>query len=217
LVSIDGCVRLLEAEGEALLGQWRRRLDEFYEKARELRHLKLLTSAQDLRHDPGKLTILIGGANLTGTTLMATLRKRYHIELEMALDSHAIAMTSPTTTDADMARLLDALTTLDKTCTSAPRQQSVALPPMPEQIIPAGEALRLPSRQRALADSIGQVSRTYLWAYPPGIPLITPGAKITPAVIAYIQTLTKRGVTVKNTFPAPDGYIEVVDKYGEIR
>ncbi|MCL2843438.1 MAG: DegT/DnrJ/EryC1/StrS family aminotransferase [Oscillospiraceae bacterium] len=221
LASIDGCIGLLETEGETLLGQWRQRLEAYYERAGGMQYLTLLTPAQDPQHihahDPSKLTILTSGASLTGTALMVALRERYNIELEMALDSHAIAMTGLATTDEDLACLHKALTALDKTCTPAPQKQPIPLPPMGPQIIPAGEALRLSGRQMALADSIGEISRTYLWAYPPGIPLITPGMEVTEEIIACIQTLTNRGVAVKSTFPAPVGQIEIVDKSVKIR
>jgi len=135
----------------------------------------------------------------------------------MALVDHAIAMTGLATTEEELTCLASALIALDKACAPAPQRQPVPLPPMGLQGIPAGEALCLPGRQVTLTDSIGEISRTYLWAYPPGIPLITPGMEITAEVVVCIQALTTQGVTVKSTFSALAGYIEVVDKSAEIR
>lgn len=221
LAAMDGCVGLLEENGATLLGQWRRRVDEWYAEVAGLRHIKLLTGDQDPRHiyahDPSKLTILTGGTALTGTELMDRLRERYQIELEMALDSYAIAMTGLANTDEDMARLMAALTALDTACAPVARRQPVPLPQMGPQVLPPREALGQAGRQVALTDSVGEVSRAYLWAYPPGVPLLVPGVEVTSEVVGCIQTLTDRGVSVKSTFPAPAGQIEVIDKSPKIR
>jgi arginine/lysine/ornithine decarboxylase len=76
----------------------------------------------------------------------------------------------------------------------------------------AGEALRLPGRQVGYADSVGKLSRGYLWAYPPGIPLVTPGVRITREVADCLARLTERGVTLQSTFPTAPGLIEIIDK-----
>jgi len=215
LAGIDGCVRLLEAKGTELLCRWRGQLSAFYEKAESFSHLRLLTAQQDPlqvhAHDPSKLTVLTSGTTLSGVSLMRTLREEYGIELEMALDGYAVAMTGLATMEADLSRLLEGLTRLDQGATLAPHQVPVSLPPMPEQVTPAGRALLLPGAQVPLSDSVGRVSRTYLWAYPPGIPIVTPGVCMDQAVVSCIEQLLERGVTLKGTFSTACGEIEVVD------
>jgi len=110
LASIDSCVAYLEREGEAPFAAWRARLDTFREDVKGLRHLRLLDGAID----PSKLTILCGGAGLTGPELMVCLRDEHGIELEKAEDGYAVAMTGLASTDADFRRLQKALNAVDK-------------------------------------------------------------------------------------------------------
>jgi len=215
LASIEGCVAALEAKGADLLSAWRGRLDDFY-GAIDLEHLSLLTQAQDPAHiyalDPGKLTILCNGTNQTGTALMHALRTDFRIEAEMALDGHLLAMTGLNTTEEDLARLGDALQQIDRRIEPAPHCLPLPLPPMPAQRIPAGEAIRAPGKAIPFVESVGQIAGTYLWVYPPGIPLVTPGSEITQEVADCLQALTERGVILKSTIPTAPGLIQVVDK-----
>jgi len=213
LASMDGCVSFLRERGAASLAAWRARLDRFYREMTGLRHLRLLNGNFDniYAHDPGKLTILTGGTNLRGTALMAALRSDFGIELEMALDGYAVAMTSLASTDEDFARLGAALRASDETCTPSPAQTPIALPPMPEQVMPAGEALRLPGRREAFAESVGEISRAYVWAYPPGVPIVTPGVRVTRDIADALAQLAARGVKLDSTFGAAQGFLEVVD------
>ena len=46
----------------------------------------------------------------------------------------------------------------------------------------------------------GNVCAEYIWAYPPGIPLIVPGEIITEELIAYINKNIKTGVNIQSTY-----------------
>jgi len=215
LASIDACVAELLERGDVLLCAWRERLDQFYQSL-DLQHLSLLTQEQDpsriFAHDPGKLTILCGGTTQTGTALMRTLREDFHIELEMALDGYALAMTGLNSTDADLNRLREALQEIDRAVCSAVPRPPLSLPPMPEQGMFAGEALCAPGLQMTFSESVGRIAKSYIWVYPPGIPLVTPGVRVTGEIAACLAECVARGVELKHTLPMPPGMMEVVDK-----
>ena len=221
MASIDGCVAELEARGEARLAAWRGYLDKFYQEV-ELRKLSLLTAQQDEVHiydrDPSKIVILCEDTDWSGTMLMETLRRDVNIELEMALDGYAIAMTGLGSIDEDFARLREALQALDCRGGNLPpavlqrTRHARPYPVMPERVMPVGEAMRARGRQVALSESVGCISRTYLFAYPPGIPLLTPGVRITREVVESVTELMERGVEIKSTFRTRAGFVEIVDK-----
>ena len=54
-----------------------------------------------------------------------------------------------------------------------------------------------------LYDSMGKVCGEYIWAYPPGIPLITPGEVITTPVVEDIERLFRAGVNLIGTRGKP--------------
>jgi len=214
MASIDGCVGLLRDEGAALFAAWRDRLSAFRRSVSDLRHLSVLSETSDSHriyaHDTGKIPILCGGASITGPELLAALREDYGIELEMALPGYALAMTGLANTDEHFHRLGSALRQLDCTLHPAPLRPINPLPPMGEQIMPPGEALRASGRRIAVGQSVGQIARTYLWAYPPGIPLITPGQRITAALVDCLAGLSDGQVAVKSTARCPAGWVAVV-------
>lgn len=209
LASIDACVTELAAHGDKRLAEWRARLDGFYRTV-ELKKLRLLTPEQDERciyaHDPSKFVILCENIDLSGADVMNALRVDFGIELEMALGGYAIAMTGLNSTDEDLDRLRMALQAVDGSCEPERRTRNAhPYPAMPEQVMPASKALCATRRQLALRESAGCISGTYLWAYPPGIPLLVPGVRITEEVIEAVTELTARGVEIKSTFQTQPG------------
>ena len=216
LASIEACVAELLERGEALLADWRGRLDAFYRDA-GLEKLSLLEKERDKEQgfdrDPSKIVILCEDTDQSGLDLIDILRERHGIELEMALDGYAIAMTGLYTTDADLGRLGEALRAMDCDSKLERRVHTVRpYPLMPEAVMTVGDALWAVGRQVPFAESVGYVSRTYLWAYPPGIPLLLPGVRITEEIVEALTELVARGVELRSTFEGLQGFVEVVDK-----
>lgn len=54
-----------------------------------------------------------------------------------------------------------------------------------------------------LYDGMGKICGEYIWAYPPGIPLITPGEEITTPVVETIEELYRAGVHLVGTRGKP--------------
>lgn len=204
LASIDACVGFLETEGEAAFAAWSRRLDELREKLKGLRYLKIYEGEGCFALDPSKLVILTQGSALTGVELKRRLREEYKIELEMALDHYAVAMTGLGSDDTMPDRLSQALLELDAQCGAGEGGSAVeGLPPLPPRKMDLEEAARSAGGLTFLYDAMGKVSGEYIWAYPPGIPLITPGEEITPAVVETVERLYRAGVKLIGTRGKP--------------
>lgn len=213
LASMDGCIRLLETQREALFAQWNARLTEFDQKTQALQFLRLpghgaergQTYPQLFALDPAKLVISTRNSALDGVTLLQKLREDYHIELEMALADYAVAMTGLGTDDTMPTRLAEALLALDAQYGPAPE----AAPPVPtvSQLPPRTmtleEAAMAPGKIDFLYDSMGKVCGEYIWAYPPGIPLIAPGEVITTELVETVQHLYEAGVKLVGTRGKP--------------
>ena len=54
-----------------------------------------------------------------------------------------------------------------------------------------------------LYDAMGKVSGEYIWAYPPGIPLVTPGEEITVDLVETVERLYQAGVRLIGTRGKP--------------
>ena len=204
---------LLEEKGEALFAAWHRRLTEFDQGIQGLRHLRVLGHGREagahypgiFALDPAKILISTQGTGLTGVALRDLLRREYRIEVEMALDHYVLAMTGLGTDDAMPARLAQALLAIDETCASSEETPSVLAVPgaLPPRRCSLEEAAQAPGGLSFLYDAMGKVCGEYIWAYPPGIPLIAPGEEITPPLVETVEGLYRAGVRLIGTRGKP--------------
>lgn len=213
MASMDGCIRLLEEQSEELFSAWKARLDKFDQLASGLKHLHLLGHGAEagasypgiFALDPAKILISTRNSALTGVELKNRLREEYKIELEMALDHYAVAMTGLGTDDTMPTRLAEALLALDEA--AGPNEEAPADPlpayELPPRRMSLEEAAMAPGGLTFLYDGIGKVCGEYIWAYPPGIPLVTPGEEITANLVETVETLYRSGVRLLGTRGKP--------------
>ena len=201
MAEMDGCISLLEQKKESLFAAYEKRLASFYEKMEKLEHIRLC-------HDRGKLLFFTGNCNLSGVELADILREKYELEVEMSLSLHTLAMTSIFDTDDGMERLAKAILEIDQEV--LPIKQSLAKGQMvlPQMVCGMEEALQGETTEVTLYDSLGKIAADFLWAYPPGIPLVAPGERISDEVLAQAFYMQKNGVNVQCAF-AKDGRIRV--------
>jgi arginine decarboxylase len=188
LASIDGCMRLLRDRGEELFSRWRAMLDWFYTQTADLSHLSVCDGQGPLvfDHDPGKLLISCHAANITGRDLMARLRNKHHIELEMAGRDYALAMTGMGDEVQNLTRLSLALHAVDVSL--SPALHAPALPELlPERVCLPNEALLSEAELVPMDLCADRVCAEYLSVYPPGFPLLVPGERISKDALARLQ------------------------------
>ncbi len=214
--SIDGCVHFLQSEGKTAFASWKNALAAFDKAIAPLRHLRVLCHGADrlcdhplfFDHDLGKLVISTRGTSLTGPALMERLRSDYAIELEMCSGDYVIAMTGMGDDDFRLLRLAQALCAIDKTLCEQPGSGLSAGLSAPPRRMDAETALDHPDTVLSLSDAQGRISAEYVWAYPPGIPLIVPGEEITAAFADCCRSLLDQGVRLHSTAgQMPDGIL----------
>lgn len=208
MASLDGCTGLLAAHGEQWFAAWAGRLDRFDRAVAGLSRLRVFCHGADVlaRHpacfarDPGKILLDGSGAGLTGARLADALRGR-GFELEMVCGDLVLAMTSPCDADDALDRLAHALQEIDAAASAAPVQAvgHPAPPPPGEAVCTIARALAQPAVPCPLAEAEGRVAAEFVWAYPPGVPLIVPGERITPMVLEACRSLTDRGTALRHT------------------
>ena len=196
LVSLDGCTGWLAQQGCAAFAAWRARLDRFDAAAKKLQNTRILCCGADaphpdfFAHDAGKLLLQIGAAG-------AAYLRENGFEPEMVCGPNVLAMTSPCDAEDALDRLADVLAAWDKT--TAPPAAAPHILPAPGAVrCTIGAALLRPSRIVPMQSAVGQTAAEYLWAYPPGVPLIAPGEEVTAALAAACEELEKVGTRIKH-------------------
>ena len=212
LASIEGCIGLWEERGETVCAEWKEALDDFYKGSRLLQHIRVVGAEQkdgienSIRtvgtevydRDPGKLVFLTGRSNLTGPQLMEKLRTEHRIELEMAAEQYGLAMTGAGDTKSSLARLLQALLEIDAQCEPGVPGE-IQYPGLPPVRMSAAEAERGFTVEYPWKEAIGRIAGEYVWAYPPGIPLLVPGEEINSELIRFLQQKEANGVRIHRT------------------
>ncbi len=194
LCSIDRAYKA--AENEKFFGEYASRLDRFYEKTKTLRRLSVIETG-----DRGKLVIYCGDSDISGFELKKALREKYLIECEMAMPAYCLAMTSPADTDEGFDRLISALLEIDLTLKSENRTIPLS-PPKAEKTSELPEGTKL--KPLPLGSLTGKTSAEFVFAYPPGSPIITPGEVFSEEIIGYIEQVFSCGGQVyssKGGFP----------------
>lgn len=213
LSSLEGCVSLLEQRGDELLQAWRRRLHRFEEGVYGLKHLHVLSGKERgvFARDPSKIVIGTKGSSLSGLELSQRLRKEFGIQLEMASQFYAIAMTGMGDTNQAMEQLAQALLTIDGSCQGGVDENPLLELPLPKSCLSMEEALMRPFHRCAWEEAAGQLAAESIWAYPPGIPLLVPGEVISPTLLAALSQRKAVGVNLISTRGDLNQGIAVVD------
>lgn len=163
--------------------------DKLFEKCKKLHHLKLLD------YDITKLVIFCGYCNINGIKLAEKLRNEYNIEVEMAAKNYVVLILTACDDFKNYKLLRKALFQIDGNLKSR-ELISDDLPALPYKSSDIFEFKGLSD----FNDSAGKVSAEYIWAYPPGIPLIVPGEIISEELIEYIKKSIKLGVNIQSTY-----------------
>jgi len=218
LASIEGCVRLIEEQGEALFAAWGEALEAFHQLALKLRHLRVAGYGQQRGHlpqnawglDPGKLYISTLTADLTGPQLASWLRGRWRIEPELAAPQGVLAMTGLGDTAKTLTRLGEALVAIDRDLGPAPQKKAALSLPRAKQALPLHQAERASVRPLALSEAAGEICGEQLSVYPPGVPVLVPGEVVSAEAIRFIQAAEASGSSLLHSRSPKAGQVAVV-------
>ena len=175
MASADRCMSLLETDGKELAARHTKRLEHFYKATERLRHLYIKNSENC---DKSRIVICCENTDISGRELFDRLRREFDIECEMASMRYAVALTSICDSDEGLICLENALVAIDKNL------RTVQCTPLPKMCAPtvcktAYAAERCEKTLVSVDESIGKVCGEYVWAYPPGVPVIAPGETVT--------------------------------------
>ncbi len=157
MASVARMRRLLKTDGEQLFARYADRLEKFYKDAAALKDPAVLPY---FGRDPSKIVIV------SKNDIINRFRTEYHIELEMASLSYALAMTSIADSDENFDRLLAALSDMN---TSSAEDFSAGRGSSAEGVKQkSGQAKAHLPRQTAIAGAPAG-SRSALAGFPGGV------------------------------------------------
>ena len=215
MAGMDQCVQLIKKRGDELFEAYAQKLKEFRQEIKDVPHIHLLPLQDYKKMDSGKLVIAADGMN--GQELADLLRKEYQLEMEMAAAGYVIALTSIADTQEGFDRLKNALIHISKTIstsfveiTKKNERMSREEFQQPEQLLTISEADKCEKEIVTLSESKDRVCGEYIYLYPPGIPLVLPGERMTDRLITEIQNYQSMGLDIQGIKDYEGKRIEVL-------
>jgi arginine decarboxylase len=207
LGSLDAARRHAVLEAPELIEEGIVALAETREAIRSQSLLEVLDERL-LRHpgvydyDPLRLAIDVRGTGASGHELGALLREQSDINLELCSESMVVAVFGISEPIAESCRrLLDglerALAGLSRRVSERERRSFGAPPRWGPLAMSPREAFLGPQEAVPIELAVGRVAAESLAAYPPGIPNVFPGERITAETISYIKRTLEQGGSVR--------------------
>jgi len=215
MCSLDIARKQLVTRGRELLGEalelarWAReeinRIPGLYAFGREL-------TGRDgcFDFDETKLGINVRQTGYTGYQVEALLREKFNIQVEMSDLYNILAIVSIGDRREDVTALVNALRQLSLHRGGSIKVNDFEIPESPEMIVTPRDAFYNSKKTVRLEDSAGEIAGEMVMAYPPGIPVICLGERITRDVIDYIMLLKQEKCELQGTYDPDVEYIRVL-------
>ena len=188
--SLDINADIIKNHKEEVFTAWHDALAYFYAEAENISGLAVI---RDAKLDFTKINLDMSAYGLSGAELEQMLMEK-GIYAELTTGNILMCMTGIGNTKADMEKLLEALREI---AASHPLAEGKKQTP-PAVLEARFELCAVPSKKERvpLSEGAGRICASSIIPYPPGIPFICPGERITDEVITYIAALREAGEKV---------------------
>jgi lysine decarboxylase len=151
-------------------------------------------------YDPLRLAVDVRGTGATGYEVASLVRELDDVYLELAADTVVVAVFGMGEPAAQQgARLAEALRRAVSRLGEGERRREAFAEPPPwgELALTPREAFLGPQEVVPVERAAGRVAAESLAAYPPGIPNVLPGERLSAETLAYVQDAVARGGSVR--------------------
>jgi arginine/lysine/ornithine decarboxylase len=150
-------------------------------------------------YDETKIVIRVNSLGMTGFEAFDILLNEYGLQMELAETYVVLAIAGVGDDESTLNKLVEALEDLSRRFHGTREPLSVTLANFfekPKAVISPRDAWYAPKRVVPLTQSVGEVSGESVMIYPPGIPLVIPGERITEAMMEHYRFYLKQNCTV---------------------
>jgi len=213
--SADAARALLARDGERLLGRLLELVEHARERLRPLPGLVLPCDVIDpsLGQDRAKLAIQIAGTGATGQAIEDDLVAA-GVPVEFADRDTVIPIVSLADDRERVDRFVAAFATSLERHRRAPRtlRPSIAWSVEPQVVASPRDAFFAPHATLPVQQAIGRVSAELVAPYPPGIPVLAPGERISAEAIDGLREAMSHGTQVRYAADPSLRTLQVVDE-----
>ena len=149
--------------------------------------------------DSTKLSVHTRDIGLAGIEVYDILRDEYNIQIEFGDIGNILAIISAGDRALDIERLISALYEIKRIYSKDKAGMFDHEYISPEVIMPPQKAFYSQKLSIPISESIGKVCGEFVMCYPPGIPILAPGEKITDDILNYISYAKEKGCFMTGT------------------
>jgi len=148
--------------------------------------------------DLTKLTINVTKTGLSGYEVDSILAKEYNIQVDCSDTFNLIAIMGIGSDMDDVQKLVAALKDISKKYKGTQKNWILKIPSLATEMVmtPREVFLSHDIKKIPLAKSVGHVSAQVLTPYPPGIPVVIPGERISKEICDYLLEMVSKGVRI---------------------
>lgn len=198
LVSLDISRRNLAIRGREMVGNVIRlvayardeinAIGDYYAYGREL-----IDGDAVCDFDVTKLSVYTRSVGLAGIEVYDLLRDEYDIQTEFGDIANLLAYVSVGDRPKDIERLVAALSEIRRNYRKDSSKMLRAEYIDPEVVAAPQEAFYAEKESLPIEETAGRVCSEFVMCYPPGIPILAPGERITDEILAYVRYAKKKG------------------------
>jgi arginine decarboxylase len=201
LASLDGARRQLALHGEQMLHETLQAIEAARAKLRTVPGVDLVDARYVGRagvagHDPMRLVLDVRETGRTGYEVADTLRRSYDVNAELATQATVVFLIGLGELTSTLLRLAGDVEEVVKRISREGSTAAIVRPPTSltnEMAVTPREAFLGRAERVSVDDAVGRVSCESIAGYPPGIPALLPGERISAEIVAYLRELVASG------------------------
>ena len=215
MAGIDECIRLMEEKKEKLFRDYTDCLLDTREELKKMQYLRIFETEH---YDKSKILIQTNTCNKSAKEVYKILLDQYHLQMEMVSKDYFLAMTSVGDSREGLKRLEKALVEIDqalkpgtkaaeKVFWFAPQESFLTCAQM-RDLLQKSEGTEADRRvSLPWEECRGKICTEYVYLYPPGIPLLIPGERVSETTIEALVSCRADGSKIRGI--RRQGYLEV--------
>ncbi|MFH0948460.1 MAG: hypothetical protein V1833_05635, partial [Elusimicrobiota bacterium] len=148
--------------------------------------------------DVTKLTVNVTKTGLSGLEIEDILNEQYNIQVDCADLFNLIAIMGIGSTRTDVQKFVNALEDIDIKYHGIEKNWNLNLPSLTTEMVmtPRDVFFQKDSKRVPLNKAAGHISAQTLTPYPPGIPILIPGERITKEICDYLFELSSKDIRI---------------------
>lgn len=200
LASLDAARRQLAVHGEQLIHETVEAIAEARERLRAIEGIDLLDRELVGRpgiaaYDPLRIVLDVRATGATGMELADALRRSYDLHAELATQSTIVFVIGLGERRETLLRLAGDVEEAVRRIARADVETRPIFQPaeVPELVVPPRDAFLGEAECVAVEAAVGRISCESIAGYPPGIPALLPGERVTDDIVRYLRETVASG------------------------